>query len=375
VLCTATQPLLNKLRYPEKGQIVIPDGHELVDNMTAVFDQLKRVQIKNQWRAQGWSGEEIAELAMKQLKEKGNCLVIVNTKSWARKLYELCAAKTDTKNVFHLSTNLCPAHRKKILAEVRQRLEDKLPVLCISTQLIEAGVDVDFNAVIRFLAGLDSIAQAAGRCNRNGNLPQQGEVFVVNPQEEAIDQLEEIKIGREISQRIFFEEKENDLLQPEIMTRYFKYYFYERSDSMSYPLNEKQVGRDDTLLNLLGDNPFNGGRKDTPMLQQSFKTAGQIFKAIDAPTQAVLVPYDAKAKKIIGELCAAYHPAEAYKLLRQAQQYSVNVFPNVWRRLQAAGAIYPAHKEIEIYCLREEYYSEHFGLSEDGGGRMTAEIA
>jgi CRISPR-associated endonuclease/helicase Cas3 len=375
VLCTATQPLLNKLPYSEKGQLVIPDGHELVDNMTAVFDQLKRVQIKNFFRPQGWSGEEIAELTLKQLAEKGNCLVIVNTKSWARKLYALCAVKTDERNVFHLSTNLCPAHRKKILAEVRQRLDDMLPVLCISTQLIEAGVDVDFNSVIRFLAGLDSIAQAAGRCNRNGKLQQQGEVVVLNPQEEPIDQLKEIKIGREIAQRIFSEEQENDLLQPEIMTRYFKYYFYERSDSMPYPLDKKQAGRDDTLLNLLGDNQFNPGRQDTPLLQQSFKTAGQIFKAIDAPTQAVLVPYDDKGKKIIGELCAAYHPAEAYKLLRQAQQYSVNVFPNVWRRLQAAGAIYPAHEEIEIYCLREEYYSEHFGLSEDGGGRMTAKTA
>jgi CRISPR-associated endonuclease/helicase Cas3 len=333
------------------------------------------VQIKNFFRPQGWSGEEIAELTLKQLAEKGNCLVIVNTKSWARKLYALCAVKTDERNVFHLSTNLCPAHRKKILAEVRQRLDDMLPVLCISTQLIEAGVDVDFNSVIRFLAGLDSIAQAAGRCNRNGKLQQQGEVVVLNPQEEPIDQLKEIKIGREIAQRIFSEEQENDLLQPEIMTRYFKYYFYERSDSMPYPLDKKQAGRDDTLLNLLGDNQFNPGRQDTPLLQQSFKTAGQIFKAIDAPTQAVLVPYDDKGKKIIGELCAAYHPAEAYKLLRQAQQYSVNVFPNVWRRLQAAGAIYPAHEEIEIYCLREEYYSEHFGLSEDGGGRMTAKTA
>jgi CRISPR-associated endonuclease/helicase Cas3 len=182
VLCTATQPLLNNLRCPEKGQLTFSANHELVENTTAVFDQLKRVQIKNSVRKQGWSGEEIAELALKQLKEKGNCLVIVNTKSWARKLYALCTEKTDEKNVFHLSTNLCPAHRKEILTWVRCRLDAKLPTLCISTQLIEAGVDVDFNAVIRFLAGLDSIAQAAGRCNRNGNLTQQGEVFVVNPQ-------------------------------------------------------------------------------------------------------------------------------------------------------------------------------------------------
>lgn len=374
VLCTATQPLLNKLPYSDKGQLALPTNHELIDNMPALFEQLKRVQVKNSVRKQGWSGEEIAELALKQLKEKGNCLVIVNTKSWARKLYELCAAKTDEKNIFHLSTNLCPAHRKKILTEVRQRLDAKLPTLCISTQLIEAGVDVDFNSVIRFLAGLDSIAQAAGRCNRNGNL-QHGEVFVVNPQEESINRLEDIKIGRDKALRIFFEKQEDDLLNPETMSLYFKYYLHERAKDMCYPLDKKQIGRDDTLLNLLGDNHLNNNwHENTLLLQQPFKAAGRIFQAIDAPTQSVLVPYDDEGKRIIGELCAAYHPAEVYKLLRKAQQYSINLFPNVLQRLQAADAIYPARADLEIYCLREEYYSENFGLSEGGGGKMSAAI-
>lgn len=371
VLCTATQPLLNKLPYSEKGQLVIPEGHELVDNMTAIFDQLKRVQIKNFVRKQGWSDGEIAELALKQIAENGNCLVIVNTKSWARKLYELCTASTDHQQVFHLSTNLCPAHRKKILTEVRQRLDAKLPTLCISTQLIEAGVDVDFNSVIRFLAGLDSIAQAAGRCNRNGNL-QHGEVFVVNPQEESINRLEDIKIGRDKALRIFCEKQEDDLLNPETMSLYFKYYLHERAKDMCYPLDKKQIDRDDTLLNLLGDNHLNNNwHENTLLLQQPFKAAGRIFQAIDAPTQSVLVPHDDEGKRIIGELCASYHAAEVYKLLRKAQQYSINIFPDVWRRLQAAGAIYPAHEDLEIYCLHEQYYSENFGLSEDGSGRMT----
>ncbi|XCN73173.1 MAG: hypothetical protein Q3M24_23380 [Candidatus Electrothrix aestuarii] len=286
----------------------------------------------------------------------------MNTKKWAQKLYERCANKVREESIFHLSTSLCPAHRKEILAEVRKRLDKSLPVLCISTQLIEAGVDVDFNSVIRFLAGLDSIAQAAGRCNRNGNLPT-AEVIVVNPEEEQIDMLEDIKIGRDKALRIFSEAKDGDLLDPEVMSRYFKYYFYDRADIMSYPLNEKQAGRKDTLLSLLGDNALNTGRTaNSIMLQQSFKTAGQVFKAIDAPTQAVIVPYG-KGKQIIGELCAEYEPSKAYDLLQQAQQYSVNVFPNIWRKLKEAQAVYPVQPGEEIYCLDKKYYSDNFGLS------------
>ncbi len=361
VLCTATQPLLNDLRNSGKGQLDVPAGHELVENIAEVFAQLKRVEIKNQVRPKGWSEEEIAELVLEELEEKGNCLVVVNTKKWAQKLYERCADEVEEGTIFHLSTSLCPAHRKEIFAKVRERLDEKLPVLCISTQLIEAGVDVDFNSVIRFLAGLDSIAQAAGRCNRNGNLPT-AEVFVVNPQEEQIDMLEDIKIGRDTALRIFSEEKDINLLDPEVMSRYFGYYFYDRADVMSYPLNEKQAGRQDTLLSLLGDNQLNIGRTEPLQLRQSFKAAGRAFKAIDAPTQAVIVPYG-EGKEIIADLCADYEPSKAYDLLKQAQQYSVNVFPNVWRKLKEAQAVHPVQAGEEIYCLDEQHYNENFGLS------------
>ncbi len=373
VLCTATQPLLNDLKNPDKGQLDIPDGHELVENMTEVFEQLKRVEINNQVRTPGWSEEEIAELALEELEEKGSCLVVVNTKKWAQKLYERCAEQVNEKEIFHLSTSLCPAHRKEILAEVRKRLDDELPVLCISTQLIEAGVDVDFNSVIRFLAGLDSIAQAAGRCNRNGNLPT-AEVTVVNPEEEQIDMLEDIKIGREKALRILDDEEDANLLDLEVMSQYFRYYFYERADMMSYSLNEKQAGRQDTLLSLLGDNQLNTGRTiNSIMLQQSFKTAGRAFKAIDAPTQAVIVPYG-KGKKIIADLCADYEPSKAYDLLKQAQQYSVNVFPNVWRKLKEAQAVHPVQTGEEIYCLDEQHYNKNFGLSTEVVGLMGVPI-
>lgn len=375
LLCTATQPLLDDLKFgKDKGQLTLSGDHELVDDMTKVFKQFKRVEIKNLVRQNGWTEQELGELMITQLKEKGNCLVIVNTKKWARKLYDLCFGSVDEDSFFHLSTSLCPAHRKKIFNTVRQRLDDKLPVLCISTQLIEAGVDVDFNSVIRFLAGLDSIAQAAGRCNRNGNLDM-AQVYVVNPQDETIDMLHDIKEGREKALRIFSEKNETELLDPEVMSLYFSYYFYERANIMAYPLTEQQAGRRDTLLSLLSNNGRNiGMEKNAIKLQQSFKTAGKAFKAIASPTQAVIVPYDDKGKEIIAGLCADFKPAKAFQLLKEAQKYSVNVFPNIWRQLQKAGAVRPVQEGEGIYYLDERYYSKGFGLSTDEVSKMDTQI-
>jgi CRISPR-associated endonuclease/helicase Cas3 len=200
VLCTATQPLLDKLNKPEKGQLVIPKENELIDNVSDLFEQLKRVDISNKTKPEGWSKEEIAALALSELNNKDSCLVIVNTKAWAQALYLECSKKLDKESVFHLSTHQCSAHRSALFSTIHKRLEAKLHVLCFSTQLIEAGVDIDFASVIRFLAGLDSIAQAAGRCNRNGRL-ETATVHVVNPAQETIDQLTDIRAPLKIQNK------------------------------------------------------------------------------------------------------------------------------------------------------------------------------
>lgn len=362
LLCTATQPLLDKLRAPDKGQLNIPEGHELVGNVREVFDQLRRVRIDTKGiRPQGWTESELVELAITEFEEKGNCLVVVNTKKWAQRLYEACKCRIGAESIFHLSTSLCPAHRKNILDQVRQRLDDEMPVLCLSTQLIEAGVDVDFASVIRFLAGLDSIAQAAGRCNRNGRLPQ-STVYVVNPREEAIEMLHDIKEGRDKALRVFSEKGDADLLDPVVMNLYFSYYFYSRAEEMVYPVTASQAGRQDSVLSLLSNNRLNVARTQPLQLRQSFKTAGKIFKAIDAPTEAVIVPYG-EGREIIADLCAVPEPVKAYKLLKRAQKFSVNVFPNVMRKLKEKEAVRPVQQGEEIYYLDERHYSQDFGLS------------
>jgi len=158
------------------------------------------------------------------------------------------------------------------------------------------------------------------------------------------------------------------------MALYFSYYFYDRANLMAYTLTGKQAGRSDTLLSLLSDNHLNIGRTQSFQLRQSFKTAGKAFQALDSPTQAVIVPYDDKGKEIIAGLCADFEPARAFQLLQEAQKYSVNVFPNIWRQLIKAEAVKPVQKGEEIYFLDERYYSKYFGLATEIVSEMDINI-
>lgn len=376
VLCTATQPLLNEVD-PKKGRIELAPDSEMMPEVKELFADLRRVEVIDQQKPGGWSFDEVADLAIEELTQCGSCLVIVNTKKAAQKIFELCKSQMDN-NIFHLSTSMCPAHRKAILSQVRQLLEADEDVLCISTQLIEAGVDVDFGAVIRFTAGLDSIAQAAGRCNRNGKRPTKGRVSIVNPAEENLDMLPSIKEGKQITERLLREFEDNperfdqgDLIGPTAMQWYFRYYFFERQDEMTYPV--KSIGWDDNLLGLLSSNEklvqdFARVNKTKPAIyfKQSFMTAAKAFKAIDAPTRGILVPYDKRGNEIITALCAAYEPDKQFALLREAQQYTVNIFPNLLTALDEAKAIHAVQDGIDIlYLMKPEYYSKDFGLSDE----------
>jgi CRISPR-associated endonuclease/helicase Cas3 len=378
VLCTATQPVLNELKRPDKGELLMASEPELAGDYQRHFAELRRVDVLNQIRPAGWQPEEVGELLLHEFAQTGSCLLIVNTKSWAQQLFQYCQQTVAKDQLFHLSTNQCAAHRKQILQTVKARLANKLPVLCLSTQLIEAGVDVSFSVVVRFLAGLDSVAQAAGRCNRHGTLTNdagelcKGRVYLINPAAEPVEQLTDIAIGKDKTLRVLHEQHA-DILAPDVLRQYFRYYFFERADEMVYPIPAGQF-RSDNLLNLLSSR--DGCSRRFPnklMLHQAFMTAGNLFKAIDAPTHAVIVPFGA-GKQLITELCAVAKDFDAkryYQLLRQAQQFSVNVFPNVWKKLVESGSVYEVQEGHGIYYVASEYYSEQFGLSIDAGSSLS----
>lgn len=376
VLCTATQPLLDQVDQG-KGAIRIPDGNELMPDVKGLFDSLRRVDVLDRRKPAGWTNEEIVTLALEEIDLSGSCLVIVNTKEAARTLRLLCEHSAGLE-IYHLSTHMCPAHRTAVLDKIRNHLaaDTRDRVLCFSTQLIEAGVNIDFGSVIRFAAGLDSIGQAAGRCNRHGRRPT-GRVHVVNPRDENLDRLLDIRIARDVAERVMDDYKDDterfdgDLIGLEAMGWYYQNYFFARSASMDYPVSAQALGHSDTVLNLLSVNSMavaehgrRNGKAPDFYFRQSFMAGARAFKAIDAPTRGVIVPYEAEGRQIIVDLCAAYMPDKEFDLLRRAQQFSVNVFPHTLIRLTNAGAVREIVDGTGILSLDSRFYSREFGVSE-----------
>lgn len=377
VLCTATQPLLDKIECKSRALVISPQ-QKMIKDVTRLFRDLKRVEIHDVRKPGGWTEIEVRDIARRELQEAGSVLIVVNTKKSARGLYDQLKG-SDLKGGFHLSTDMCPQHRLDVLETIKDRLEKNLPTICVSTQLIEAGVDIDFGSVIRYLAGLDSIAQAAGRCNRHG-LRKRGNVFVVDPRDESLGNLEEIRIAAETAQRVLDEFKAsparfgNDLLSPAAMEQFYTYYFYDRKDKMDYPVTStSSVGREDDLFTLLSTNSksveafrrINNGQQPSLFLKQSFQTAAQCFRAIDSSTIGVIVPYGAEGKQIIADLCAAFEVEKQYKLLKQAQRYSVNVYEGVFKNLAENGIINEVQNGTGVFFLDSQYYSNEFGLSRE----------
>ena len=392
VLCTATQPLLGESglqNFPEgkresiaaRGLLKQPAHAEIMgtdEQREELYKKLSRVEIRFNEKSGGWNVDEAGAFLLEQFQTTPSCLFIVNTKKWAQELYQYCQRQNmPSESLFHLSTNQCAAHRKAIFDTIKARLKNKEPVICISTQLIEAGVDISMACVIRALSGLDSIAQAAGRCNRHGEKKGKGLVWVLNLQEQDFTRiLPDIQAGKTHAERVFRDFAGQDILQPEAMKRYFEYYFYQRSDEMLYSVKNSETG---SLLDWLSDNKNNPGGNininnrrtgKIQLLMQSFKSAGRAFQAIDAPTHAVIVPYGEGAE-LIAKLCGEWDPKEMYDAKKKAQRYSVNVFPNVWDKLQKENAVHETIEGSGIYYLDERYYNNEFGLSLDETSEMT----
>jgi CRISPR-associated endonuclease/helicase Cas3 len=377
LLCSATQPLLQDID-PTKGAIRLSPNAELMPNIGRLFSDLKRTDIIDLRRSGGWSNEEVAQLVLQAQGAHHSTLAIVNTKRAAREIFEHCSQQLNVP-VYHLSTSMCPAHRRTVLQELRDKLEHQQPLICISTQLIEAGVDISFGSVVRSLAGMDSIAQAAGRCNRNQEQPT-APVFVINLTQEKIQRLTEIIEGQKACARVLDqfaqtpEGFQHDLLAEPAMTMYFRYYFFHRKGCMDYPirmdtLSASEKDSDVSLLSMLGANKdavaeYQRTRRQSPHfpLRQAFRTAALAFKAIDSATKGIVVPYGAAGREIAFALNGDLHPQQLSDLLRQVQQFSVNLFEYNFKALCNAKALYQT--PAGIWCLDRNYYHDSFGVSD-----------
>lgn len=358
VLSTATQPLLSRT---EKLPLAMSINSEIVPDKEQLFEDMRRVDVK--YLDRGKKAEnpaQVSDLALKQLQQNDSVLIIVNTKRMARSIYLDLKAKIDADtSLYHLSTNMCPCHRAEKMSEIRSKLSrDKL--VCVSTQLIEAGIDIDFDCVIRCLAGLDSIAQAAGRCNRHGR-KDRAEVFVVKTDDE-LGPLTDIREGRKCSELILDGEVD-DPVAPDYMSRFYRMYFFQRSKDMAYPVEY------DNLVNMLSSNTnavsaFKSQNHRNPELysRQSYKTANSLFKVIEE-MQSIIVPYDERSRNLISELSSGNDQTRDLKsIMRALQQYSINTY-----RLDEAirhNIVYEIAKGSSIFCLRDGFYDDDLGLVE-----------
>lgn len=363
LLCTATQPLLDKVKQP----VHLSSPSELIADTSKVFEKLKRTRIVNSMVNGGYTIEELRDFVLDKLDIAGNCLVILNTKKEVASLYRAVKSHIHENSgiqikLVHLSTSMCPAHRLEAIdsmleASNKKNLKQE-PILCISTQLIEAGVDVSFGCVVRALAGLDSIAQAAGRCNRNGEDPNGREVYVVNLAEENLSMLPDIKCGSDITRRIF-DESAGDLLSQAVMDRYYEEYFYKREGEMDFRYKNGNI-YDLLTCNKKGVGACRnfGNKAPLPALRQAFQAAGEQFYVIERNTTAVLVPYE-RGMDLANEYNTAFLKYKP-KLLREIGRYSVSLYPHQLRALEKEQAL--RWIGDEIIALDEAYYDKNLGV-------------
>jgi len=356
LLCTATQPHLHETNRP----VLLSSQPDIVTITQEELKIFERVRIEDKTKPE-MDHEQIATLAKTQIEQGKSTLVILNTKSDACKVYEQCKS-TDCEKVF-LTTDLCPAHRLDVLEQLKKNLksESKRLTLCVSTQLIEAGVNISFDCVIRAQAGLDSIIQAAGRCNRNKENQTPQSVFVVNVKNENLERLPEIEEGKDITETVFDEKRGKDILSDEMTDLFYYYYFKTQKNKMDYDTKDGKT----TIYSLLNDNLLdavaykNRNNEDYSGLPCAFQVAADEFSVIDEKQIGIVVPYE-DALKRVSDFQRCYDPKEKMRILKDLQKYTVSVYPYVLEKLGEQVV-----KEIDdtFYCLRNsDYYSKEKGL-------------
>lgn len=326
VLCTATQPSLEKFF---DGNIT-----EICSNVEENYNFFRRTQINV--LEEKFFVENLSE----QLKKFSQVLCIVNKKKTAGKIFENLQGE---ENIFYLSTNLCPVHRSKVLKEIKYCLEKNLPCRVISTSLVEAGVDLDFPCVYRELAGLDSIIQAAGRCNREGKFSKaESTVYVFKLADEKIINSQKLRIN---STNLVCEKYFSEIDSPPAI----KYYF------------ENLNKLDGSKLDKFGILQLHE-KKSMP-----FKEIAEKFKLINENTKSVFIPFDENARQIEQRLL---NGEISRTLLRKAGKYIVNVYREQYEKMLAAQKIKLINESLSV-LIDLNLYDSNTGLNqniEDGIG-------
>lgn len=335
VLCTATQPEIKKR---EGFEIGLESVREIASDPEQLYTRLKRVTIERAGKLTD------AELRERLLREE-RVLCIVNTTKHARLLFE---AMGPGKGQFHLSARMCPAHRRVRLRQMRRAIRRNGVCRVVSTQVVEAGVNLDFPVVYRALAGLDSIAQAAGRCNRNMNLEALGRTYVFTTEHRAAEKYfaDTANCAAQVM------ELYPDPLDLEANERFFRLYYWDQQSRW-----DTRHILDNFHLEQNRDLPFNFG----------FATTARDFHIIDDELRCtVIVPWGRKGRALCETLRAMPEPSR--DILRQVQRYAVQVHRAAWNRAVDRGDIKLIYDNLGILQSPDTHYSNDTGLNLEAEG-------
>lgn len=381
VLCTATQPALDVKTLT----VPLNPSEEIVSNVRETERAFKRVCVENHLN-ETWSLTELTNRCKVSLQTVNSVLVVLNTKAAVKKAF----LQFDQSGVrkFHLSTSMCAAHRQQKFTEISRAVTEARhggpKVIVFSTKLIEAGVDLSFETVFRSAAGLDSIIQAAGRCNRNHELPM-GIVYTFSlPGEiEKLKHLPDIKLGAYVTRQTVKLYPNDDVLSCTVICAYFKSLFTNLAQQLNYPVTKAvdKLGEAKSLLELIAATTNEGvpnrhglDQYQSSGIMQVLTAAPQsvvsCFRPIDTDTIPVLVQWngDAKCAQLITEIEENIGTfSDVSDLLKRAQAYTVQVYGDyatVKRNL--GSAIVDCIDTMGLLIARETIYNDDFGLDLTG---------
>lgn len=372
VFSSATQPCFEKTDWPVR----LSEDADMVKLTKEQLELFRRAEIVDKTDQYGMDLDTWSLFCEELMGKHVSLLVICNTKEEARSLYSRMKQLEETEpwDVYHLSTSMCQRHRKEVLEEIHKKLKEvqrqvregktTRKLLCISTQLVEAGIDFSFEAVVRVLAGVDNLAQAAGRCNRSNEYGHKGTVYLMNLKNENLTMLPDIRTAQNCTAKLLENPCEENLIGDRSAERYYEYWFQETKKDLKYPVKEE--GEVFWLADLLANKQEKVSRQDRQqfLLYQPFRWVGDHFRVFEENTIDILVPYKegkelAEKFRQMGTKCWDLNAAG--QLLRQARPYIISIYDWQRKKLDTAGLLEPL-MEGRILALNEVAYDEKYGL-------------
>ena len=350
VLSTATLPvlfdksLLGTAALAQDGCVVT----DIVSSTRKLEERLKRVEAKRV------PGRITDDELLRMLDNEPCALVIVSTRRHAREFYLKAKERFPERMVRHLSAQMCGQHRSNVLEEIKSCISSAEPCLLVSTQLIEAGVDIDFPCVCRELAGVDSLVQAAGRCNREGRLRGYGRFMVFESSDYPAPGGYLRMAAQKGAETLGLAEVQENLLGEKTVAKYFSMLYADVQKGNATGMDKYHV-----LGGLL---PTKRPTALDEMFAFKFRELGEKFKLIDTCNCSVIVPYGEEGHALCERLRETYAPSEQRLLARKLQRYTVSLYGNDPIDKNGNLLADKVHGCYWVMTSPEQYYSNEFGV-------------